>query len=130
VSNALTQAVTVYITVSPQTALIAVDGTEPVKLSIAANSSGQARVPFEALTNGEVQLTVSLTDVEGKKVGSSKEVELHVQAGWETIGTVIVAVLIVALFGSGLYRSIRRRRTERAAVADGSDDAPGEATGE
>ena len=39
-----------------------------------------------------------------------------VQAGWETVGTVIAGVLVVLIFGGGLVRSILRRRREAASA--------------
>jgi flagellar biosynthesis/type III secretory pathway M-ring protein FliF/YscJ len=40
-------------------------------------------------------------------------VVVNVSADWETWGTVIVAVLVVALFGFGIVRNILRRRKKR-----------------
>ena len=114
VSNSLSQAVTVYVTVRPQTAAISVTDSL-VKAVVEPDSQRLVRVPFESLSNGQVRLSVSLYDVEGRSVGLVKTVELDVQAGWETAGTFIFAAFVVIIFAAGTVRTIRRRRKARAA---------------
>jgi hypothetical protein len=41
---------------------------------------------------------------------------INVQAGWETFGTLIFAALVVGIFAFGLVRNIRKRG--RATAAD------------
>jgi len=42
--------------------------------------------------------------------------KVNVQAGWETPIVVVIAILVIALFGFGIVRSILRRR--KAAAPD------------
>ena len=115
VTNQLSQAITVYITVRPSTAVVSVD-KEPIKLTVEPNSSRSTRVPFVAVGSDTVQMNVTLRDRLNTVVGGTKQIELSVHAGWETAGTVAFAVLIVLVFGGGIFRNIRKRRKEKAAA--------------
>ncbi|WP_213815275.1 DUF6049 family protein [Glaciihabitans sp. dw_435] len=116
VSNSYTQPVTVYVQVRPQTALIAVD--EPsVKITIEPGSLHKAQIPVQSLSNGTVELTVSLADELGRIVGTPTEIKMNVHADWESLGTVIFGAFVVVIFGIGIIRTIRKRR-RRAGTVD------------
>lgn len=121
VDNSLNQAVTVYITVHPQTALLAVSDRF-VELTIEPNSQGKGEVPVQAISNGTVRLTVTLTGPNGELIGTPREMKVNVQAGWETPIVLAVAILVVLVFGVGIIRNIVRRRRRVDADASGSDD--------
>jgi hypothetical protein len=112
VSNALDQAVTVYVTVRPDTALLAVEN-DRVELVIEPNSQGKAQVPVQAVSNGVVTVTVSLSNAAGVTIGDATRAEINVQAGWETPVVVVIAAVVVAIFGFGIVRNILRRRKAR-----------------
>lgn len=114
VANSLDQAVTVYISVRPDTGLLAVESSR-VKLVIEANSQGKGQIPVQAISNGTVGLTISLTSASGVPIGSPARASINVQAGWETPIVVIVAALVVVLFAFGIVRTIIRRRSLHAA---------------
>ena len=109
VSNDLNQAVTVYVTVDPRTGLLAV-GDSRVELRIEANSQANADVPVQSLSNGVVDVEISLTGGNGLSVGTTKVSEINVQAGWETPVVLSFAVIVALVFAAGLIRSIVRRR--------------------
>jgi hypothetical protein len=109
VTNKLDQAVTVYISVRPDTALLAV-GSSRVKLVIEPNSQGKGQIPVQAISNGTVGITVSLTSSSGVPIGTPTRTQINVQAGWETPVVIVIAVLVVAMFAFGVVRSILRRR--------------------
>ncbi|GAA1211434.1 DUF6049 family protein [Rhodoglobus aureus] len=109
VNNKLNQAVTVYITVDPKTALLAV-GDSRVELEIEANSQAKGNVPVQALSNGVVDVEISLSTGTGLAIGKSTVSEVNVQAGWETPIVLAFAALVVVIFGVGFVRSIIRRR--------------------
>lgn len=111
VSNALDQPVTVYIEVRPQSAILSVENRR-VKLTIEPNAHGRATVPVTSLSNGQVTVSVRLYDGAGNRIGDATTVAMNVQAGWETAGTLVFAGLVVAVFGFGLVRNIRKRRRE------------------
>ncbi|MDJ0333698.1 DUF6049 family protein [Salinibacterium sp. G-O1] len=117
ISNSLDQAVTVYVTVRPDTGLLAV-GDSRVELVIEPNSQASAMIPAQAVSNGVVGITVTLTSSTGAIIGDASRARINVQAGWETPVVVIIAVLVVGIFGGGLVRNIVRLR--RAAAARGA----------
>jgi hypothetical protein len=109
VSNGLDQAVTVFITVRPDTGLLTVADSR-VRLDIEPNSQGKGLVPVQAISNGTVRVTVRLESITGVAIGTPTRTPINVQAGWETPVVVVIAALVVALFAAGLVRSIVRRR--------------------
>ena len=115
VSNDLPYPVTVYITVRPRTALIAVQDTR-IELVIEPASQAKGEVPIEAISNGIVEVEVSLTSVTGVPIGNPSFREINVQAGWETPIVLVLAALVVLIFVVGIIRTVRRSR--RAAVED------------
>ena len=113
ISNGLDQDVTVTLTVRPSTPLVSIDHKDKVQtITINANSQRRVEVPLEALSNGKAQLLVTLTSVTGQQVGEAVTLKVNVQAGWETLGTLIFVALVVALFAFGVIRNIRKRRRE------------------
>ncbi|MBX3091795.1 MAG: hypothetical protein KF801_04720 [Cryobacterium sp.] len=114
VRNELDFPVTVYVTVQPERAILDVlDGR--VELKIDANSQAKATVPVQSIANGEVRTMVSLSSATREPISSPTFVNLNVQAGWETAATVVLAIIVVALFGAGIWRTVLRRRKARMA---------------
>jgi hypothetical protein len=113
VRNELDFPVTVFVTVHPERAILNVTDKR-VKLVIEANSQAKASIPVESIANGEVRTTVSLTSPAGIAISRPTTVILNVQAGWETTATVVLAVIVILLFGAGIWRTVRRRRGLRA----------------
>ena len=123
VSNSLNQAVTVYVTVYPETALLAVENPR-VELTIEPNSQGKAEVPVQAISNGTVRLTVSLSAASGEPIGSTSSTKVNVQAGWETPVVLAIAIIVVAVFGIGIVRNILRRRKPAETMATTNQSTP------
>jgi hypothetical protein len=109
VSNQLTHAVTVYVTVHPQTALLAV-GEERVPLALEPGAQGKAQIPVQAISNGVVDVVVTLESAAGVPIGGATAAEINVQAGWETPVVVVIAAIVVVVFAVGIVRNIVRRR--------------------
>lgn len=118
VNNALPQAVTVYITVHSQSSLLVIDENR-VKLEIEAGAQAKKNVPVHSLSNGVVEVDVSLTSSTGVAIGAPISSEVNVQAGWETPIVVAVAVLVVVVFGVGVVRTVLRRRKAARLGTDG-----------
>jgi hypothetical protein len=116
VGNSLSQPVTVYITMRANTLALTVEKTA-VKLVIEPQSSRKAQIPVQSQSNGQVQLSVSLTDSKGQPVGTTTFVELNVHAGWETAGTIAFGAFVIIIFGAGIFRTIRKRRRARRSAA-------------
>lgn len=113
VRNELSFPVTVYVTARAERAILKI--TDPwVELKIEANSQTKVFIPVESIANGEVLTTVSISSATGVQVSKPTIVTLNVQAGWETTATVVLAVIVLLLFGAGIWRTILRRRSLRA----------------
>lgn len=113
VRNELSFPVTVYVTVRAERAILNVTDSW-VELNIEANSQTKASVPVESIANGEVLTTVSLSSSTGVQISEPTIVTLNVQAGWETTATVILAGIVILLFGAGIWRTILRQRAARS----------------
>ncbi len=113
VSNDLDFPVTVYVNVAPERAILRVPQSR-VELTIEANSRAKASIPVESIANGEVRTTVTLSSATNVQISTPTVVDLNVQAGWETAATVVMAALVVLLFGAGIWRTVLRRRKLRA----------------
>lgn len=117
VTNELDFPVTVYVTVQPERAILDIVDSR-VELIIEANSMAKASVPVQSIANGEVRTKVTLTSATNVAISEPTFVELNVQAGWETAATVVLAVVVVGLFGAGIGRTIIRRRKLRKVPLD------------
>lgn len=113
ISNDLNQAVTVYVTVRPLTPLLKVENSF-VAITVEPRSQRKAQIPVQSLSNGTVQLEVSLHRSSGISVGDTTYVSTVVQAGWETPVTIGFAIAVVLVFAAGIVRTIVRRRRARA----------------
>jgi hypothetical protein len=113
VENGLTQAVTVFITVRPTTPLLSFE-SDSFEIEIEPLSQRKALLPAEALSNGTVELIVSLRSAGGDRIGEPTSVTTRVQAGWETPVTLGLGVVVAIIFIAGVYRTVTRRRREAA----------------
>lgn len=113
VQNNLDVAVRVFVRVEPDTAQLRV--LEPnVETVVEPQSQARVLVPVESLTNGEVDITVTVRDAQGRVLSEPTRVSLNLQAGWETAGTIIVAIAVVVLLVVGIWRDLRKRRRRAA----------------
>ncbi|MBF4575173.1 DUF6049 family protein [Frondihabitans sp. VKM Ac-2883] len=94
-----------------------------VAVTIQAKSRTSVTVPVQSVANGKVTLTLTLSSSDGTTISTPSQVEINVRAGWETLITLVFAAAVIALFGGGIYRNIRRRRRGRGATA-GAAEAP------
>lgn len=123
-SNALPVAVTVYVDVRPLRPLLHVDDGR-VEVTIEPDSTANASIPVTSITNGEVTVRARLISANGDTLGAPRFLKVILQAGWETVGTLIVGALVVLVFGAGIVRAFLRRRRERAAAEGAADGAEG-----
>lgn len=113
VQNALGTPIVVYVHVESATGQLRVLESR-VETLIEGSAQAVARVPVQSLTNGDVDITITVRDADGAIISGPITVPLSLQAGWETAGIIALSVAIVGLFVTGLARDIRRRRTRRA----------------
>jgi hypothetical protein len=115
-SNTGNLPVTVYVAIRPKTTLLSVDKNHRLEaVEIPANSQHRAEIPVQSVANGKVAVRVTLYSKSGRQIGSTTVIDANVQAGWETIGTLVFGALIVAIFALGIVRNIRKRRKARTA---------------
>jgi hypothetical protein len=111
VINNLEQPVTVVLHGSPNNSRLTVEGTR--KATVPGESSLPMSLPVRSISNGQVELRVSITTTGGWEI-SHRKVDINVAAGWETVGALVFALGLATLLGTGLYRNlIVRRRKER-----------------
>jgi Family of unknown function (DUF6049) len=114
VSNDLDQDVTVLLSMRSTTTLVTIEKKYRLQsVTVEAGSQNRVQVPIQALSNGKAQIVATLYSSTGVQIGQSVTLKVDVQAGWETIGTLIFAALVVALFAFGILRNIRKRRKAR-----------------
>jgi hypothetical protein len=111
VINNLEQPVTVVLHGSPDNSRLTVEGSR--RATVPPESSLPISLPVRSISNGQVQLRVSVTTTGGWEI-SHRTVEINVAAGWETVGALVFGLGLAVLLGTGLYRNlIVRRRKER-----------------
>ena len=113
VQNDLDVAVRVFVRVEPDTAQLRVLDPD-VEATVEPRSQTRTLVPVESLTNGEVDITVTVRDAQGRVLSDPTRVALNLQAGWETAGTIVVAIAVALLFIVGIIRDLRKRRRRAA----------------
>jgi hypothetical protein len=118
VTNDYTQPVNVVLRATASNGRIEVD-SDTAK-TIPAKASAKVLVPVKAkLGNGKVTLRLQLfsppsaSGTPQQAIGDAQSASVDVHADWEGLGALIIGILVVALFGFGLVRSILRRRRER-----------------
>jgi hypothetical protein len=128
VSNALNQSVTVTVQVTSSNAILQVD--EPVsQLTIEPNSSARLQVPVTSVASGSATITVRILGPAGEEIAPPSVVTVNVQAEWESVGTGVLAGLVVLVFAAGIVRTVLKRRGARAAHDEHADDVSRETNG-
>lgn len=120
VSNTLPYAVSVRVRIIPQSPILRAQGEE--ELTVEPESTGSVRIPVEAVANGDVIVQTTLHSPTGVPIDSAY-VRVTAQAEWEGIGTTLVVVLLVLVFGAGIVRIVVQRRRAREAGGDEHADS-------
>lgn len=125
VRNDLPWPVEVRIDASTSNAVLDIDETSIKPASIDASSQGRLPIPVRArVGNGETQVRVQLTALDGTPIGTPTSVVTSVRADWETVGTLALGILLVIIFGVGILRNIRRRRRGDTTEDEEDPNAP------
>jgi len=117
VRNDLPWPISVVLAVRPDDARLRVQDRTPVEAQASANT--RVEVPVEArLANGEVSVGLQLYSPTGEPVGAPQVVDVEVRAEWESIGLIVVIVLVVVFLSVGVVRTLARRRRTAAGTLE------------
>jgi murein biosynthesis integral membrane protein MurJ len=113
--------VTVFLTVTPSNSFLRIE-QNAVEVTIQPRSSTRTTFPVQSVANGKVALSMALTSATGARIATPATVEINVQAQWETVITAVAAAAVVAIFGLGIVRNVRRRLRRRNGEPEPEDD--------
>lgn len=118
VRNDLPYPVNVVLYATPDDLRLQVQGQTTVEAA-APRANTRVGVPVEArLGNGDVTVELQLRSRSFVAIGEPQYAEVSVHAEWETIGLIILGVLVVGFLALGVVRTILRRREVRKQRAD------------
>ncbi len=106
ISSTLDHDVTVTVMLASTSPRLVVENAPEV--TIPANSTAQAIVPVEAISNGRVPVSITLTNLEGTVVATPVSGVIDIHAEWGNAATGLLAALLVALLAFGIFRTVRR----------------------
>ncbi|KZE89754.1 hypothetical protein AVP41_02556 [Microbacterium sp. TNHR37B] len=118
VRNDLPWPVSLVLAVEPRDPRIVVQDT--TAFTAGAAQATRVDVPVEArVGNGDSSLSLQLWSPSLVKIGGSVTIDVAVRAEWETIGVVVMSVLVATFIILGLIRTVVRiRRRRRVAPSD------------
>ncbi|MBO0983268.1 hypothetical protein IOC53_05340 [Rathayibacter sp. SD072] len=123
VRNDLPWPVSVEISASTSNAVLDIDESSVEPTAIDGRSQGRVLIPVKArVGSGETTLRMQLTALDGTPIGAPASVGTSVRADWETVGTLVLGLVLVVVFGAGILRNIRRRRRGGAAPEEDDED--------
>ncbi|THG29475.1 DUF6049 family protein [Naasia lichenicola] len=98
---------------------------ERYSAAIEPGESQRVFLPAKWIANGTLTIAITLSSAStGLQIDGPTYISLDVQTYWETAVYIVTGVLVLALFGFGIYRNIvRRRRVAASADARASLDA-------
>ena len=115
IENSLKLPVTIFVTATPSNARLTVDSD--ATLTVQGESQGKALVPVIArIGNGNVSLTVTMSSPSGVTIGAPALLPVNVRADWESWGLGGLGLIFAALLVTGVIRTVRKRRIEKAVV--------------
>lgn len=85
---------------------------------VPAGQSTTVPVQVRAIGSGNVDIQVEVLAPSGVTVTAPADFSVRVRAGWETVGTAVVAAAIGVLFLAGIWRTVRRGRSPRRTTGE------------
>jgi len=67
-----------------------------------------------SLANGVAPVELSITDSLGNTLSDPVNLQVTIRAGWESVITIALAVIVGLVFAVGIYRAIQRQRARGA----------------
>ncbi|MCU1474196.1 DUF6049 family protein [Amnibacterium sp.] len=107
-TNQLDEPVEVVLAGTASNGRLHIQGTEVV--DIPAQGGAKAKLPVKSISNGQVAVTFTIRTKDGHVIGKPATADIAVNAGWEAVGAVVFVAAMLALFGTGVYRNVRRAR--------------------
>ncbi|MFT4213371.1 MAG: DUF6049 family protein [Microbacterium sp.] len=128
VRNDLQWPVSLVLVTTPTDARLQVQGSTSVEAGAAQNT--RVQVPVEArVASGESTLRLQLRSPTSVEIGQTVRVEVAVRAEWESVGLVVLIVLVGGMIVLGIVRTVLRLRREKTDEPDPeeADDPEGPA---
>lgn len=89
---------------------------------VPARGEADLTVPVDAIANGTVELTVSVTTADGRSLGAPVTVPLTVNPAWENWTTLVLVIAMGVLVVFGVARARRTGAATRAPGVQGPED--------
>lgn len=122
ISSSLDHDVTVTVVMASSSPRLVVESSP--EITVPANSTAQAIVPVEAISNGRAPVSITLVNAEGTVVASPVSGVIDIHAEWGNAATGVLAALLVALLVFGIIRTVRRGpRSTRTGHEPAADEA-------
>lgn len=129
VSNELDQAARVRVELRPQKGCL--DTTRSPVTEVAPHADTTVQLTLRASANCDVTVEVNLVSETGRQLATPQEFSARVAPTIESVGGIVVGVLLALALAFGIWRTVRRGQTARRGarvVTDGSPDDPGAPT--
>ncbi|WP_425839275.1 DUF6049 family protein [Microbacterium sp. PA5] len=121
VRNDLPWPVTLVLVTEPNDPRLVVQATTEV--AAGAEQTTRVDVPVQArVGSGESSIDLHLRSTSMVPIGETTTIVVTVRAEWETVGIVVMAVLVGGLFVLGVIRTVMRLRRGTAPASDGRSD--------
>jgi len=119
-SNRLDTPITVQVAVTSDTPLVRIG--EPQVVKVPARGQVDAAVDVEAVANGTVTLTTTVTTEDGRPLTEPVDVPLTVNPSWENWTTLMLVIAMGLLVVVGVLRARRTGSSTRAPAVHGPED--------
>lgn len=125
VRNELDQAARVRVELRPQKGCL--DTTRSELTEVAPNGETTVELTLRATANCDVSVDVSLVSASGRELATPVTFEARVAPTIESVGAVVVGVLLALVLGFGIWRTVRRGQTAKrgARVVPAEAETPG-----
>ena len=108
IHNSLPSAAVVRVVLTPHDSRLLVE--DAPLIAIPAGSTLLVYVPVTAIASGDVLVSVELQSESGAIITTTDDLELRIRAGWETVSTGAMTVLLGAMFTGGIIRTYNRNK--------------------
>lgn len=108
IQNDFASDVVVHVHVQPSN--LRVSAARAVAVKVPGFTSVTAKVPIEAIANGDVDLRVWITTFSGYKIGKPVILKMNVNADIEAVMLIGFASAVAVLLGLGIFRTVRKGR--------------------